>query len=761
MNSLYIKIRLYLILFIFPLLGLCLISVISSYIAKYCFVLYRNKVSYHYLDWVYLFPYYNAKLYDLVLFITFFTLSFLFIILYIVILNLFKKTPIDFQDNLLNLKLLLPSLLSRNICERYNVFCSQKYIKTTISLFHNKYLSFNNICILIIILLSSLFFCDISPFIKGDVKVFNEYIDFSETVFVQNKSLDSIRYIKNNLLYPRYKDIDEFLSDNSSQSTIQNNPNIVNWMKEIESNRTNEEFIAKSLYEYQYQTSYSSYELIQFQTINPINMWMKGVPYNKTGGLYGYATLGAMKTYFDIVGFNFKKWFNLIYSIYPLYIFGLAIAALLYFRSLLVGTFVLITTLLFTFYNVPLGYFIIVTGQMPVNPIRHLFEIPIIIFIGLYIDNKKYYNLLLINFVSAIAVWSSPNFGLILALSVNCTLLFVILADKNYKHLLLLTLTGISVLISFLFIPNVDHGGIKYFLDGHFGNPIPTKFSMIIFVVYSMFALLLMLVSVVGQKNKVFYLSLFLTPYTYLMLYHFIWHGDLHSLIHFWPTFCLLVLSSIIMIKGLFITDKYNNHVTLILILCCLIYFIQSYKAFNKTKSDYLDTFKNHQLYEWNFGAVNYTTTGSPRYLENAVHLIHKYSKEEDGIYLISRYDFILPVVSNTYSKMFYPCLQWWLFLPDDKINVYKDLMQAKPGIIYIDSDILLNDQLWTVNNYMSIKYTHFNKDNKTRLSRLKELRDIYFMIAPYYELIEKGDIISVYKRKNISNVTSASTLQN
>ena len=78
--------------------------------------------------------------------------------------------------------------------------------------------------------------------------------------------------------------------------------------------------------------------------------------------------------------------------------------------------------------------------------------------------------------------------------------------------------------------------------------------------------------------------------------------------------------------------------------------YLPSLKDYHLAENNFKKIFVDHKIYQWDFPTAKFKSTMNPAYFYNAVSLIKKYSSGTDSIYMVSKYDTILPFLAGKYS---------------------------------------------------------------------------------------------------------------
>ena len=164
----------------------------------------------------------------------------------------------------------------------------------------------------------------------------------------------------------------------------------------------------------------------------------------------------------------------------------------------------------------------------------------------------------------------------------------------------------------------------------------------------------------------------------------------------------------------------------------------------------YENTFATHRNYKWDHErAGGIITTYSFERFDDALRLITKYSKNSNELYMISKYDNMLQFFSKKYSGLKYFELKSFI-VTDNEYNEVLDLINSKADILYVDTDIfnvyykeLKERRFFDVYNNQWLP-----NDVMRRIIQLKILLNLFDDVRDKYELVERGKLIDVYKRK-------------
>ena len=106
-------------------------------------------------------------------------------------------------------------------------------------------------------------------------------------------------------------------------------------------------------------------------------------------------------------------------------------------------------------------------------------------------------------------------------------------------------------------------------------------------------------------------------------------------------------------------------------------------------KEGFYKTFGNHAVYRWDFSPAKLISTIDPAVISGSLALIQKYSPGENyGIYIISKYDNLLPFMAGRYSLMPHFSLMGYLLDESSFRRVVGAVKVNAPRYFYADKDI-------------------------------------------------------------------------
>ena len=444
-------------------------------------------------------------------------------------------------------------------------------------------------------------------------------------------------------------------------------------------------------------------------------------------------------------GINYHNYFKVFFSLYPIYYLLFTLSLFIIFRSskyALLGITLILTSLFLLDYQ-------LIRLAPGFNPSRHFLDIIALTLLFLFFKRDKILYLLSSLFSAILAILVFKEFGLFL-LAAIC---LASLIDQTEKKrllcktnlvILLLALFGLSL---YLLFPAGKFVSSKYMLLG-IGAPVTHSKIVINLLLISPFLYLFAWMnrhSVLPQKNY-WLATLF---YCQLLLIYFVWCPVFHHILALAAPFILTILGIIFLSVRYFKLEHKELHlISMVCGLIAIFLYLPAGAIFYKNKTEYAANFKNHFIYDWTFERAKLKSTIDPTLFENATTLIKKYAPTPK-IYLISKYDVILPTLASKYSAFPFPEIVTNLVNEEMIQMVANQIKEESPRYLFMDTNIDRDHRLNTFDPHDSIAkaYQIFFSSHvqATMLCNLKLIKD---KIIDEYTPIESSELITVYERK-------------
>ncbi len=567
----------------------------------------------------------------------------------------------------------------------------------------------------------------------------NEFSFYSKRFFI-NKTNNHL-CIGTKLYKEDFQYINSRYGINSSnfEVVLKENNILFNNAKEI----NKETFKIISSLKYEYIQSLDQFEDIfhhHFQLLGPINEYSLGKPLSKIQSLYGLSFLPYYYLMKYTIGISYENFISLIFLSYIIYFVILLFVVKVVFKDTRAVT---IIALVFSGAVFSLGYITLFTG-LGYSPARYFPHLILILIFYKYQNNKNIIYLLIAILTGLFGILIDNTFGIFsYAAFVGALLITANKNNLNNKENLLIILSIVLGLITIIYSKMIIGTSpyVSGFLDGIWGFNIQTKKLLLLLSVFTFFNYIIIRAINVGKRDVK--IPLFLLLYSELIsIYWLIFPNYGHLAIIITP----IVMMMISFIK--FFKIKYINFIYVLAILMSIIFFSINLAKYTSTQLKYNSFLKDSKVFDVRLKKTKFYSTMDPIYFSEADILINKYNIP-NGIYIISIYDNFLTWISGKYSLM--PSENMISYL-NNKVafsNSLDYLNSQKPDFIFVDTSV----------NFESRKLYPFRWENIPidkvyqsraieKAERINVLNNLFLSISSDYELLEKGKLISVYRRK-------------
>lgn len=465
---------------------------------------------------------------------------------------------------------------------------------------------------------------------------------------------------------------------------------------------------------------------------------------------YGYVNTIIIKDilhFFDPI--RLDHYIKVLFSFYYLYYALFFLLLVLLFKDIrYVVPIMLLCTAALNYIN--FDFLLIAPG---INPIRHFFDLFIFCFLFLYLFRENKWYLVLAIVSGLIATAANPQFGLFAYFALIITLSAKWLLSHQTK---LLKFSSMGLFLIFAAIGIIVYKSTNigttmldnYYLAGLLGFPL--KRAIFIGILLLLGISYIVISHALIKKNTFAYVALFSVLYSQGVLLYYIWGSDLTHLLVLNSILIITIFSVLKLAFENYTSLKEKQHLCLISIslLACMIY-LPSVAYFYYTKAKFDRVFTTHKTYEWNLPTAKFTSTINPTYFLDSISLIQSFSPA-NSIYIISKYDNVLPFLAGKYSAMPYFDVPWLTIGDTETKNCIDAIKNGKPAYLFVDSDIERPYARDIINAASIIGTTQdgLTMESVARVARLSGLKIIFDAVKDDYQPIQSAQLITVYKRK-------------
>ena len=509
------------------------------------------------------------------------------------------------------------------------------------------------------------------------------------------------------------------------------------------------DFIAYNIFEQNMQILSRYYwEETPFM-LNPINELDLDRDKSEIFSQYGFLSLYPIKFIMEKLGginvSNFEKTKNIVCMIY--YVIAVSFVFLFFKNDLIRLIFILLLGIRFfsvTYYSYHYAPTFFDT--------RHFFDLIIVLFL---FYATKFQNLSAIFkticiFLALLSIFMANDFGLYIFIALLGTLIIEygadVAKDKKFidiKKIFFILVYAVLGIIIYARYPLMKNPSVKYFLDGFYSFNIPSPLFLLILLV--IFIQWLMLIVFYKKLDKNGYLLgyIFLLFYASFLYTYLVWKPNISAVIFFIDALPFIIILNLF-------PRKIKNVFSIISILIGMLLYIKFANYYLWEIRNYNNIFETHKIYKWEHERAGGIITTYPfDKFQSSINLINKYSPDTKEIYMISKYDNILQFFSKKYSGLKYFELRSFL-VSDIEYNEVLNLIKNKADILYVDADIDRDYKAEMRERRFFDLYDEYwyNENVKQRIPKLEVLSKLFNEVREDYILVEKGNMIDVYRRK-------------
>jgi hypothetical protein len=487
--------------------------------------------------------------------------------------------------------------------------------------------------------------------------------------------------------------------------------------------------------------------------LNPINEIMLGKPINDIYMQYGFGNTLIFKWLMELTGHISLDSYYKCYVFYIAYAFLFLLMSWVLFKNpvYIAGSF---ASYAFAFFATGFTGFVLAPG---IIPSVHFCDVPAIIFLTLFFRHKRALWLGLGLVVSALGLLMASQFGMLLLAATVLTLLFYACENYQGKERCLRIAAIVVYAAAALSVPRFlsrsgSHGFFTYYLMGYFSFAPPPAVPVvtILYLVISYAFIFFMK----NERSYFKYVYCLIFFYNQAMLVYYYWSGLLNHLPMALPLIGVQFFLTLYITGNLLPSlPRFSRAVRTLTIaaaaMSLVLVIFSAWKFFYLEKREFHANFKSHRIYHWDFDRARAASTIDPAPLKEAVALIQKYrtSNLSNGIYILSKYDNLLPFLADRYSLMPYFEMTYSLISNKETSTAISLLRDQKPPYIFVDTGIDLEKTPF--DPWSKLYLTRFDRyERSSRYGRLLELKKVFDAVRKDYKVIDRGQLISVYRRR-------------
>lgn len=504
------------------------------------------------------------------------------------------------------------------------------------------------------------------------------------------------------------------------------------------------EFLGKNIFEVKWQI-YNRWVLHHHNfVLGPINEFALGKPISEIYTQYGRLNVYAMKFLLEkLGGISYQNYYRIWFSFYILYY--LLFLGLLWFlfRD---STYVLIVMAASIGILNLIGHQFLFLGP-GLNPIRHFFDLFVVFFLLNYLRRSKLIFLAGAGISVCMSILNNIQFGFCCLAGFLGVLLIEAIYERQSKkpaELAVAAITTICSLFAYRWTKSGFDPVFSYYLSGISGYPLARGW-LICFLGASCF-LYWALFNWTIKDRSLKYIAFFMTIYSQTMFVYCVWGGTLYHVLNISSVF---VLTLVVVLKIAVDRNRALRSIPSLVLIAVMASFFASCLHYYRSKLEYLSEFQNHETYRWNLETAQFESTMDPKFFIPSIDLIAKYSQGRNGIFIISKYDYFLPFLAKKFSAMPFFDMAWFLLTQKEIDMAIESVNHSKPSYLFVDTEIERTHCGEIIDsNVIPFTYGTLHDESVQRVERLAGIRRVFSAVKEDYEPVEKTALLTVYKRK-------------
>lgn len=510
------------------------------------------------------------------------------------------------------------------------------------------------------------------------------------------------------------------------------------------------EFKNANLYEYTHQNMSRGQMNHIGHILNPLNEYEAGKPAREVFMQYGYGNTMLFRWTMELFGGLSLHNYYKVYWFYVLYYLLFLAAVYRLFRDHVYSFFAFCGLAGAAFSYCYVG-FILAPGIIPTI---HFADVLVLLLLPGFFARPGYGRGLALAALACAGVFLNRQFGAVLALSLGAAAAMFSVEKYGFRKgapaaaaALLLPLAAVMLSLR---LPGGGTGELGQYLAGFMS--FRPSWKIVALTVLYLAASYLFLFLMKRGRGAGKYLYVFLFLYAQGLLFYFYWSGMLNHLPMAAPFLCLqLLLMLFLAEKGEVMLPEslrsglpYAKWGAGCVVLLLMLKFLPSFYTSPFGAREFRRTFASHRVYDWDLDRARVTCTADPAPLKASVEMLRRYSGTDNGIWLVSRYDNLLPFLAAKYNRLPFFEMPWYLSTEKKLDGVVSLLRKERPAYVFADTDIAARPaDPWE----KAFPGAPYDAERASRLGRISCLNSVFAGIAGDYRLKEAGPIISVYER--------------
>lgn len=377
---------------------------------------------------------------------------------------------------------------------------------------------------------------------------------------------------------------------------------------------------------------------------------------------------------------------------------------------------------------------------------RTIFVPLLIVCIYLFFTKKTFQSCLWMLLCLPLCGFMNFQFGTMAAVSTLATFTIATAYEKKISYLLICIAIIIIICLNFIFFNiGVNHVS-SAFIKGVLSVPLPSRELIAQLVIFVIFIGAFFYMK--HKESSVAYPFLFSVFFRQTLMLYYIWSGVIsHYHIYFIDTIMPYIFFGYFIIYENKKSGRLQNACSIIISVFICIMTGYYYSDYQHEEKSYIKNVKSMKIFEWNIPGAHIKTTMNPEIFNDSIDIIHDFTnKSQKSIYMISRFDSILSLLSRKYSALPHFNISPFIATKKEYQLIIDSFNKNKPQYIFVDNDINIPCEFDMVQTKFFGAYYH--SESIIQLLQMRELYHIYKdVIENKYRPVAKSKLITVYEK--------------
>jgi len=250
------------------------------------------------------------------------------------------------------------------------------------------------------------------------------------------------------------------------------------------------------------------------------------------------------------------------------------------------------------------------------------------------------------------------------------------------------------------------------------------------------------------RRDPIKYAVVFLFVYAQGMAVYYFWSGLAN---HFWPVLPYVGLHVLAMLRAMGRFPrlaKLESGLVASVVTALGLMTVLTVPTFIRDRAVYRKVFEQQQTYRWSFDRAQVVSTIDPAPIAASIAQLERYSTSSDrGVCILSSLDNLLPFLARRHSVLPHFDLQWALLTQGERERFAGVLAAARPAFLFVGHEVEGDEPDPWESPWCGLGP---DPERQSQRERIQEIRGLFDRVAVDYEMIERGPLLSVYRRRDV-----------